>query len=309
MEFLKEHVPLKRLILNNNGLGPEAGAKIADALTELARRKEEARKEGRDVPNLETIVCGRNRLESGSMKAWARALQAHNHVKEVRMTQNGIRQEGISLLLRDGLKDCHELEVLDLQDNTFTLSGAQSLASVVGGWASLHELGVGDCLLGARGTVLVAEALGKSGNKSLRTLRGQYNDIDSKGAKALFVAAEKGGLEGLRRVELNGNKFSEDDEGVEGLRTLLEKRREDAGVDDGRKGEWGMDELSDLEDESDEDEDEDNGEGEDEDEEDKEEGVERENILKDADEEEAKEVPQEKDADVDALAERLGKEL
>jgi len=306
VEFLKEHVPLKCLILNNNGLGPEAGAKIADALTELAKRKEEARKEGRDVPNLETIVCGRNRLESGSMKAWVRAFQAHTHIKEVRMTQNGIRQEGISLLLRDGLKSCQELEVLDLQDNTFTLSGAQALSSVVGGWASLRELGVGDCLLGARGTVVVAEALGKGENKHLRTFRAQYNDIDAKGAKALFVATEKGGLEGLRRVELNGNKFSEDDEGVEGLRTLLEKRREDAGVDDAGGGEWGMDELSDLEEES-EDEDEGGDDGEDEDDEEKEE--EREEILKDADEEEAKEVPQEKDADVDELAERLGKEL
>ena len=294
VEFLKEHVPLRRLILNNNGLGPEAGAKIADALTELAKRKEEARKNGRDVPDLETIVCGRNRLESGSMKAWVRAFQSHKHIKEVRMTQNGIRQEGISLLLREGLKVCTALEILDLQDNTFTFSGAQALAAVIAGWPSLHELGVGDCLLGARGTVVVAEALGKGGNKNLRTLRAQYNEIDTKGAEAIFVAAEKGGLDGLRRVELNGNKFSEDDESVEGLRTLLEKRQEDAG---GEEREWGMDELSDLEEDSEEEEDED------------EDDKEREQMLKDADEEEGREVAEDKDGEVDKLAERLGKEL
>ena len=305
VEFLQEHVPLKRLTLNNNGLGPEAGAKIADALTELAKRKEEARKHGRSVPNLETIVCGRNRLESGSMEAWIRAFQAHKHIKEVRMTQNGIRQEGISILLRKGLKGCEELEVLDLQDNTFTLSGAQALAAVIGGWKSLRELGVGDCLLGARGTVIVAEAFGKGGNQKLRTLRAQYNEIDSKGTKALFVAAKHGGLEGLRRVELNGNKFSEDDEGVEGLRTLLESRREDAGADEG-EAEWGMDELSDLEEDSEEEEEE-NG-VEDEEEVDEKE-TERVEILKEADQEEEREVPQVNDADVDALAEKLGEKL
>lgn len=303
VEFLKEHIPLKRLILNNNGLGPEAGAKIADALTELAKRKEEARKEGRDVPVLETIVCGRNRLESGSMKAWTQTFQAHKHIKEVRMTQNGIRQEGIALLLREGLRGCESLGLLDLQDNTLTLAGAQALADVVGGWISLRELDIGDCLLGGRGTVIVAEALGKGGNKHLRTLRAQYNEIDVKGAKALFVAAEKGGLEGLRRVELNGNKFSETDEGVEGLRTLLEKRKEDAGADAGEEGDWGMDELSDLEEESD-------GEGEeDEDDVEDEEEQKGERVLKDTDEEEEREVGREKDADVDALAEKLEKGL
>ena len=309
VDFLKDHVPLKRLILTNNGLSPEAGTKIADALTDLAKRKEEARKEGRNVPNLETIVCGRNRLESGSMKAWARVYQAHKHIKEVRMTSNGIRQEGIQLLLREGLRGCQELENLDLMDNTFTLSGAQALAEVVGGWTSLVELGVGDSLLTSRGTVILAEALSKGGNRNLRTLRAQYNEIDSRGAKALFVATDKGGLEGLRRVELNGNKFSEDDEGVEGLRTLLERRKDEAGKELHGEEEWGMDELSDLEEDSD---DEDEDENEDEDEEKEEEELkeaEREEILKEADEEEGKEVSQKKDMDVDDLAEKLGKAL
>ncbi|MCJ1419772.1 hypothetical protein MMC32_006128, partial [Xylographa parallela] len=119
--FLEAHVPLRHLVLNNNGLGPHAGALIAGALEALAARKEEARRAGRHVPPLETIVCGRNRLESGSMAAWARALRRHPGVRVVRMTQNGIRQEGIATLLREGLSGCEGLEVLDLQDNTFTM--------------------------------------------------------------------------------------------------------------------------------------------------------------------------------------------
>ncbi|KAL9133212.1 MAG: hypothetical protein Q9175_005606 [Cornicularia normoerica] len=298
VDFLSKHVPLKNIILQNNGLGPNAGMRIANALTALAERKEEARKAGKEVPDLEMIICGRNRLESGSMSAWAKAYRAHRNVKIVKMVQNGIRQDGISLLLTDGLVWCEALEVLDLQDNTFTITGARALSQVLEGWKQITELGIGDSLLGGRGAVLLAEALGKGNNALLEVLRLQYNEVDSKGVKALLVAA-KDKLVKLRRVELNGNKFSEDDEPVEELRFLLEERKEKAGD---AEREWGLDELSDLEEDSDDG---------DEDEAEKEEQEEAEGredgILEDADQEEAQKVSQKKDDDVDALADTLGK--
>lgn len=307
VDFLSKHIPLKILILQNNGLGPNAGTLIANALTLLAERKEEARKSGREVPDLETVICGRNRLESGSMSAWAKAYRAHRKVRVVKMVQNGIRQDGISLLLTDGLVWCAELEVLDLQDNTFTITGARALGQVVEGWRQIKELGVGDSLLGSRGAVLFAEALGKGNNGLLEVLRLQYNEIDVKGVKALLNAA-RDKLGRLRRVELNGNKFSEDDEPVEGLRLLLEERKEEAGD---VEGEWGLDELSDLEEESDEEDEEEEEEEDDTEEakrEEQEEAEDRgERILKAADEEEAQKVSQKKDDDVDALADSLWK--
>lgn len=305
VDFLSKHVPLKNLILQNNGLGPNAGTLIATALTALAERKEEARKSGKEVPDLETVICGRNRLESGSMSAWAKAYRAHRKVKMVKMVQNGIRQDGISLLLTDGLVWCQELEVLDLQDNTFTITGARALSQVLEGWKHIKELGIGDSLLGSRGMVLLAEALGKGKNGLLEVLRLQYNEIDSKGVKALLVAATDK-LMKLRRVELNGNKFSQDDETVEGLRLLLEERMEKAGD---TEGEWGLDELSDLEEESDEeDEDEDDDDDAEAEREDQEEAERRrEGVLKVADQEETQKVSQKKDDDVDALADSLGK--
>ncbi len=309
VDFLSKHVPLKHLILNNNGLGPNAGTLVADALTTLAERKREARKAGIEVPDLETVICGRNRLESGSMAAWAKAYQAHKNVKTVKMVQNGIRQDGVSLLLREGFKDGEELEVLDLQDNTFTITGANALSEVVHGWKQLKELGVGDSLLGSRGAVALGKALEKGENKQLEVIRLQYNEIDAKGVQGLLRAAKGGKLEKLRRVELNGNKFEEDDQEVEGLRTLLEGRKEEAGGEV-RDEDWGLDELSDLE-EADSDE-EDDDEADDSVEEDEKAEVEekegrREAILKDADEEEESKVSQKKDDDVDALADSLGK--
>ncbi|MCJ1246163.1 hypothetical protein MMC30_003368 [Trapelia coarctata] len=293
--FLKEHVPLRHLILNNNGLGPNAGSLIAEALEELAAKKEAARREGKDVPMLETIVCGRNRLESGSMAAWAKALGKHPGVKVVKMVQNGIRAEGIAALLREGLGGCKELEVVDLQDNTFTIVGSRALAEVVGGWEGLKELGAGDCLLGGRGSGLVFGALGKGSNKGLRTLKMGWNEVDTGALKELLGAVQGGGLEELRRVELNGNKFDEDDEKVTQLRELLDERREAAGEEEGE--DWGLDDLDDMEEESDEEEEE----------EEEEKEAKTEGLLKEAQVEEETPVALEQDKDVDDLADALKK--
>ncbi|MCJ1352340.1 MAG: hypothetical protein MMC33_002324 [Icmadophila ericetorum] len=312
--FLRAHIPLKHLILNNNGLGPRAGSMIGEALSELADRKEEARRQGKDIPALETIVCGRNRLENGSMDAWAKAFQKHKGVKIVRMVQNGIRQQGITTLLREGLKGCVELEVLDMEDNTFTITGSQALAEAVVGWKSIRNLCLGDCYLSARGGVVVAEALGKGHNTGLQTLKAPYNNWTTKSVQALLAATTKGGLVNLRRLELNGNKFAEEDESVESLRILLDKRKEEHEEKGGdtKENEWGLDELDELDDDDEdsaaEDEEEEAAE-EDEDEDGKKETTEAEGeaILKEADAEENENVSQKKDEDVDALADKLGK--
>jgi len=305
VDFLSKHVPLRHLILNNNGLGPAAGVLIADALTSLAEKKESARKEGKDVPDLETIICGRNRLENGSMAAWAKVYAAHRGMREVKMVQNGIRQEGISHLLTHGLKHSSKLNILDLQDNTFTATGAHALSDVVGGWPELKELGVGDCLLSGRGGVALAKALRKGNNSKLEVLRLQFNEITAKGVKGLADAQDK--LPALRRVELNGNKFEEEDENIDRLREVLSERKDKAGgVGADIEDYWGLDELDELEEESDEEEEEVVSEAE------SEEGVEVEEkaareiaIAQQA--EDAAPVAQEKDKNVDELADILGK--
>lgn len=301
--FLAAHVPLQHLYLNNNGLGPHAGILVADALSELHGKKEAARKEGKTVPDLETVICGRNRLENGSMTAWAKAFSLHNKIKEVKMVQNGIRQEGISHLLSNGLNNASGLVTLDLQDNTFTLMGAKALAKVTPTWAHLKELGIGDSLLGAKGGVLLGEALAKGNNKNLEIVRLQYNDITSKGVASLAKAAKEA-LPALKKIELNGNKLSEDDEGIILLQELLEERKEKLGGDVVIEDDWGLDSLSDLEGE-------DSDEEEEEEDEDEEEDVgpeERaEKLVKEAEEAQEEPVIQQKDKEVDDLAKSLEK--
>jgi Ran GTPase-activating protein 1 len=304
VKFLRQHVPLRHLILNNNGLGPQAGSLIANALSELAGRKSEARKSGKQVPDLETIVCGRNRLETGSMAAWAKAYQVLPGIRTVKMVQNGIRPEGIVTLLSEGLSHSKNLELLDLQDNTFTADGARALAKIVPTLTLLQELGVGDCLLKPRGALILAQALGQGKNHKLKTFRSQFAELDRKGLKALVAAVDSGALPALQRVELNGNIFSEDEEQVVHLREVLDERREEIGAEDDDT--WGIDDLEDMEDDSDEED-----EGEDEEGEKESEDVDKtaEKILRDADLAENENVSQKKDTDVDALADALGKKL
>ena len=304
VDFLAQHAPLQHLILNNNGMGPIAGTSIAEALTQLAEKKNAARKDGKTVPDLESVVCGRNRLENGSMEAWAQAYKAHSNMKSVKMTQNGIRPEGITELISNGLSDCASLEVFDLQDNTFTFKGAQALANAVPKWPKLKELGVGDDLLGARGSIKVFEALGKGSNDNIEILRLEYNDIAPAGVKALLQAAKEG-LPSLRRIELNGNKFEEEDTSVEELSALLEERKDEKGTDEDPDDHWGLGDLDELEGEDeDEDEDEEVAERE---EDVEEEERKREKTLHEADQAENAPVSQKKDADVDDLADMLGK--
>lgn len=220
------------------------------------------------------------------MAAWAEAYRANNGVKTVKMVQNGIRPEGIAMLIKDGLSNCTGLEMLDLQDNTFTSPGSEALAKAVVRWERMVELGVGDCLLG-RGCTKVAKALGEGKNKGLKILRLQYNEIDGNGVKAFKDALEKA-LPVLEKLELNGNKFSEDDEVVLEINDIFAER-----------GFGELDELDEMEEESDEEDEE----------EDEEEEEEKEDVVKRAKEQEEQKVAPEKDKTVDDLADSLAKKV
>ncbi|KAK9315892.1 hypothetical protein V1522DRAFT_404922 [Lipomyces starkeyi] len=241
-DFLAKHTPLQHLYLTNNGFGPIAGSKVALALKSLATAKEEAKSKY----SLETVICGRNRLENGSMEAWSSCFAANKDIKEIRLYQNGIRQEGIRHLLTTGLANSKKLQKLDLQDNTFTVKGALALAKVLPNWSEeLVELGIGDCLLSTRGGEVLGKAFVEAGKfPNLRILRLQYNEIDLNGVQ-LLKEALVANLEALEKLELNGNKFCEDDPIVTEILDIFESR-----------GFGELDNLSDMEEESEEEEEE-----------------------------------------------------
>lgn len=250
IDFLSSHIPLRHLYLNNNGLGPKTSIKIAEALILLYSKKLDARKAGKEIPNLETIICGRNRLESGSMEAWAKVFSLHTNLKEVRMVQNGIRPLGIFVLLKDGLRHVSGIKILDLEDNTFLTKGASSLASIIPDWTELQELGVGDSLLDEKGSIMLAKALKLGKNKKLEVLRLQYNQISPKGLR-MFSVAVKESLPSLKRIEFNGNQFSAENKTLEIIRNILIDRKEKFPGKPGTDEDWGLDTIDSGESEGD----------------------------------------------------------
>ena len=226
--LLSQHPHLQVLKLSNNGLGPAGGSVIARAVLASAQA---ARAAGR-APNLQRIVCGRNRLEDGSADAWSAALAAHgDSLLEFRAYQNGIRMGGVAALAR-GLRACRNLQYLDLQDNTAAERGSRALASSLAAWPQLVELNLSDCLLRPRGALVLAAALAKGGNARLARLRLQSDEVDARAVNELAAAVEGGQLAALELIELNGNRCEAEDPAVERLVAALAKHGHDDALDE-----------------------------------------------------------------------------
>ncbi|KAF3989841.1 hypothetical protein FT663_03373 [Candidozyma haemuli var. vulneris] len=239
--WLAKAVSVEHLILSNNGMGPFAGARIGKSLFKLAQAK---KTKGRN--SLKTFVCGRNRLENGSINYLAIGLRAHKDLEAVRLYQNGIRPAGISKLLLQGLSHNSKLKVLDLQDNTITTSAAVGLATALKSWPELVELNLNDCLLKPKGSLLLVDRLHEGDKRpSFEKLKLQYNELEVDALEKLVkVVDEK--LPNLKLLELNGNRFEEESELVDAITAIFEKR-----------GSGELDELDDLEEPDSEEEDDD----------------------------------------------------
>lgn len=284
-EYLAKAVSIEHLILSNNGMGPFAGARIGQSLYKLAQAKKSSGKQ-----SLKTFVCGRNRLENGSTDYLAIGLRNHEDLEVVRLYQNGIRPAGIMKLIKYGLSFNKHLQVLDLQDNTFTANASDALAESLSSWKDLREINVNDCLLKPKGSVSLLKELSEGPTRSsFTTLKLQYNELEADSFQYL-VKAIKEKLPNLEVLELNGNRFEEEDENVKHISEIFEERG---------KGE--LDELDDLE------------EIDSEEEEEEEEEDETETLDEDTEanltqlEKDLQSKGQEKDASVDDIAKELSK--
>ncbi|CEP60640.1 GTPase-activating protein RNA1 LALA0_S01e15588g [Lachancea lanzarotensis] len=246
--YISQAAQLQHLILSNNGMGPFAGERIGKALFKLAQLKQSKGK-----PFLETFICGRNRLENGSATYLALGLKAHGSgLKTVRLYQNGIRPQGVAVLIKHGLGNNKNLQVFDLQDNTFTTSASLILADILPVWSeSLVELNVNDCLLKGPGADAVVQVLNEHKFVNLHSLKMQYNELTQDTLISYLIpAVQSANLPALKLLELNGNRLEGDSDAL----TELEESF------DGK-----LDELDDLEELDSEDEEEDESEEESED--------------------------------------------
>lgn len=253
VNFLTNNHHFSILKLNNNGLGVTGGKIVADALLAAGEELVKQNKPSK----LTTVICGRNRLEDGSAPHWAKAFASHKTLEEIRMFQNGIRMDGI-VAIAQGLAACKQLKVLDLQDNTATVSGSRGIAAALPHWQDLETLNLSDCLLKPKGGYLILDVLHKGSNKKLNSLQLQYCDLDRKALGHLASAIDSGALSKIEKLEINGNWADEDDDCITKIKSALEKHGHENALDEldemDPEGEDEEDEEDDKEAEDDEEE-------------------------------------------------------
>ncbi|EPZ36869.1 RNI-like protein [Rozella allomycis CSF55] len=219
VEYLENAVHLKVLMLNNNGLGPQGGSTIAKALVSLAEKLNSEQIDS----GLEVIVIGRNRLENAAAKELGKAIKAHSKtLQQILLPQNGIRPEGVEDL-SEALATCKNLEILDLNDNTFTQVGSLAFSKAIdkNEWPKLKNLNIGDCLLGSVGSKAVWKSLSSANFKELNSINYQYNEMDEDGA--LIAAQALLRFESLNSLSLNGNSFNPDGSAAEAIKNNLDR--------------------------------------------------------------------------------------
>lgn len=228
--------------INNCGLGVVGGKIIADALQKWA---ETDKAEGKKETSLRVVVCGRNRLENGSAPVWAEAFSQHVGLTEVKMPQNGIREEGI-ISLTHRLASCSKLEHLDFQDNVILKAGSSALSAHLASWPYLQTLNLSDCLLSNEGAVELVTAIADGSNPALHTLLLQNDDLET-GSFEVIASEIGGNLKGLKVLEVQFNEFDEDDEHIQTIADSMKARGDkfyylDEEEDEEEKGTEGEDE-------------------------------------------------------------------
>jgi Ran GTPase-activating protein 1 len=247
MKLLINNRNITTLKLNNNGLGIQGAALISSALIEAHEKNIEA-----GTPDkLKVLMAGRNRMETPGASDLSKALGLYECLERVQMYQNSIRPDGIQFIMEQ-LKKCAKLEYLDLQDNTFTESGSRALAHALPHWPSLKTLRVDDCLLSAKGGILVIQALTERHEQLVNLYLG-FNEIDEKGAQ--LISAMLKNKKELTKIELNGNCFEAECDAVDAIQAALSELGHPEALDELDEMEVECDEDGDEEETEDEDKD------------------------------------------------------
>lgn len=132
--FLKNTHSLKKLYLENNGLGPEGAEMVAESLI------------SNETISLDVLAVNRNRLENKGALAFSKLLTKMQSLTEFQAFQNGIKEEGMAALL-DSLSLNKELKIIKINDNLIK-DAAVRLPEMLAQLNKLEIIDISDSLLG-----------------------------------------------------------------------------------------------------------------------------------------------------------------
>mmetsp|Transcript_52363 Transcript_52363/g.131546 ORF Transcript_52363/g.131546 Transcript_52363/m.131546 type:complete len:432 (-) Transcript_52363:67-1362(-) len=205
--FLKTNKSCRELILNNNGLSPEAGGLISQALSEGSL-------------DLEVFCSQKNRWETKGIVHLAKALKGLSKLKKLDVSRNGVGQDGSEdawPALFPALENHPDLHELNICDNYVKRRGVQALIKSLPHYKSLRILKMSDCFCYKRHAALFLEGLCTGAGSQLETLYLDYAEADSKFMPLLLRALKC--MPNLKVLSVQGNHFSS--EHIEQLRECL----------------------------------------------------------------------------------------
>lgn len=136
-ECLLEGMPtLETLKINNCGLGPEGGRMVAEALS---------KNQGLKLRHFEAI---RDRLENDGITALAKVFAELGTLEQVHITQNGIKDPGMTAILNSLADSCPNLNTLYINDNWLKGEATPALCKLFFKCPKLKELDISDLNMG-----------------------------------------------------------------------------------------------------------------------------------------------------------------
>ncbi|XP_048051929.1 NACHT, LRR and PYD domains-containing protein 12-like isoform X2 [Megalobrama amblycephala] len=193
---LRSNSHLKELGLSQNKIGGRGLTLLSDGLKDSHCKLE----------NLWLYDCD---ITAESCAALASALRSNSHLREINLSENKIRDEGV-MLLSDGLKDPHcKLENLMLWGCNITAEVCDALTSALRSNSHLRELDLSENKIGDEGLTLLSDGL-KDPHCKLENLWLSQCNITAEGCAALTSALRSNSH--LRELDLSGNKIG--DEGL-----------------------------------------------------------------------------------------------
>lgn len=162
---------LERVIVDENRIGTEGAAAIANAL--------------RSNTSLESLSLRNNEIGSQGAAALSDALQHNSTLRRLDLSCNLIRNTGV-IKIAKALSKNSTLKSLDVHDNEIDDGGGRALAEMLSVNNNLEYLALGDNFVGAAATKAIALSI--AGNRSLRILSLYDNPIGPDGAFALAAA-------------------------------------------------------------------------------------------------------------------------
>uniref|UniRef100_A0A6G1S7U1 Ran GTPase-activating protein 1 n=1 Tax=Aceria tosichella TaxID=561515 RepID=A0A6G1S7U1_9ACAR len=221
---------IEKLYLNNCGLGPEGSSLISVPISEL---------------RLKEFICGRNRLENKGATFMFAAMREMNTLEILKMPQNGINVEGISMIMKALLKNLNTIRILDLSDNTLKVKGAEALEKVIKEAKNLEVLKLDDALLGNEGFSIICDAITQSKYAKNTLMEASFEGNELKGQKIIdLIDLTFSQCQGGFSLDLLDNEFTQ--EQLQRLQTLEEKFTLIIDDPEDMDEEYGDDENSDV---------------------------------------------------------------